>query len=154
HPCDYGTFIQRNGDTHDGRADVKVMPSATYACEQKLPAKVITDFVGTNGDTSYPALIQETRDQYLFLNYTSQFWDYTETSWISRKISPTFVLATTLRFQNGVYDNAARVNIPDNGPAVDSPITVSGVPGNAPSTLKVAVNIKHTYRGDLTLDLV
>ncbi|MDQ0793904.1 M4 family metallopeptidase [Streptomyces sp. B1I3] len=34
------------------------------------------------------------------------------------------------------------------------PVVVSGVTGNAPSNLSVAVNITHTYRGDLVLDLV
>ena len=37
---------------------------------------------------------------------------------------------------------------------INSPITVSGRTGNAPSTLKVFVNILHTYRGDLKVDLV
>ena len=35
-----------------------------------------------------------------------------------------------------------------------SPITVSGVTGNAPSDLQVSVDIKHTYRGDLQIDLI
>ncbi|MCR3753861.1 S8 family peptidase [Lentzea californiensis] len=52
------------------------------------------------------------------------------------------------------FENAADVAIPDNGAAVTSPITVSGVTGNAPATLKVDVNIVHTYRGDLVVDLV
>ncbi|MFD9539971.1 M4 family metallopeptidase [Streptomyces sp. NPDC060022] len=34
------------------------------------------------------------------------------------------------------------------------PVAVTGVTGNAPSDLSVAVNITHTYRGDLVLDLV
>ncbi|MFE4454248.1 M4 family metallopeptidase [Streptomyces sp. NPDC056796] len=34
------------------------------------------------------------------------------------------------------------------------PIVVSGITGNAPSALSVAVDITHTYRGDLVLDLV
>ncbi|MGW0786720.1 M4 family metallopeptidase [Streptomyces sp. NPDC002911] len=34
------------------------------------------------------------------------------------------------------------------------PVVVSGVTGNAPSDLSVAVDISHTYRGDLVLDLV
>ncbi|WP_329040726.1 M4 family metallopeptidase [Streptomyces sp. NBC_00178] len=34
------------------------------------------------------------------------------------------------------------------------PVVVTGLTGNAPSTLSVAVNITHTYRGDLVLDLV
>lgn len=35
-----------------------------------------------------------------------------------------------------------------------SPITVSGVTGNAPATTKVDVNIVHTYRGDLVINLI
>ncbi|MFE0578415.1 MULTISPECIES: M28 family metallopeptidase [unclassified Streptomyces] len=53
------------------------------------------------------------------------------------------------------FENTTDVNIPDSpAPAVNSPITVSGVPGNAPATTKVDVNIVHTYRGDLVVDLV
>jgi serine protease AprX len=37
---------------------------------------------------------------------------------------------------------------------IESPITVSGVAGNAPAALKVEVNITHTYIGDLTVTLV
>ena len=46
------------------------------------------------------------------------------------------------------------MSVPDAGSAVYSPITVSGITGNAPSTLSVYVNIVHTYRGDLVIDLV
>ncbi|HEX7307366.1 S8 family peptidase [Lentzea sp.] len=52
------------------------------------------------------------------------------------------------------FENTADVAIPDAGAAVTSPITVSGVTGNAPATLKVDVNIVHTHRGDLVIDLV
>ncbi|MBW5483617.1 M28 family metallopeptidase [Streptomyces bambusae] len=53
------------------------------------------------------------------------------------------------------FENTADVNIPDSpGAAVTSPITVSGVAGNAPATTKVDVNIVHTYRGDLVIDLI
>ncbi|OEJ33225.1 M28 family metallopeptidase [Streptomyces subrutilus] len=53
------------------------------------------------------------------------------------------------------FENTADVNIPDSpGAAVNSPITASGVAGNAPATTKVDVNIVHTYRGDLVVDLV
>jgi aminopeptidase S len=53
------------------------------------------------------------------------------------------------------FENTADVSIPDYpGAAVTSPITVSGVTGNAPATTKVDVNIVHTYRGDLVVDLV
>lgn len=37
---------------------------------------------------------------------------------------------------------------------MESPIQVTGVAGNAPASLRVSVDIKHTYRGDLVVDLV
>ncbi|WP_128374765.1 S8 family peptidase [Streptomyces cavernae] len=52
------------------------------------------------------------------------------------------------------FSSTAAVSIPDAGSAVESPITVSGISGNAPSALQVTVDITHTYRGDLVLDLV
>ncbi|MEU1409025.1 M4 family metallopeptidase [Streptomyces sp. NPDC005728] len=52
------------------------------------------------------------------------------------------------------YESTSPVSIPDNGPAVTSNITVSGRSGNAPSNLSVSVNITHTWRGDLVIDLV
>ncbi|HVK23911.1 MAG TPA: trypsin-like serine protease [Actinokineospora sp.] len=53
-----------------------------------------------------------------------------------------------------VFENANNVNIADNGAAVTSSVAVSGVSGNAPATLKVGVDIKHSWRGDLVIDLV
>ncbi|MFB6621535.1 M28 family metallopeptidase [Streptomyces sp. NPDC056374] len=53
-----------------------------------------------------------------------------------------------------VFENTADVSIPDNGAAVTSTVNVTGITGNAPSALKVDVNIVHTYRGDLVVDLV
>ncbi|MGW3361254.1 M4 family metallopeptidase [Streptomyces bungoensis] len=52
------------------------------------------------------------------------------------------------------YENSTPLSIPDNGPAVTSNITVSGRSGNAPSNLQVAVDITHTWRGDLVIDLI
>ncbi|WP_229832913.1 M28 family peptidase, partial [Streptomyces purpureus] len=52
------------------------------------------------------------------------------------------------------YENTADVAIPDNGAAVTSTVNVSGRTGNAPATLKVGVDIIHTWRGDLVVDLV
>ncbi|MGW1515829.1 M4 family metallopeptidase [Streptomyces sp. NPDC002287] len=52
-----------------------------------------------------------------------------------------------------VFENTTDYAINDNA-TVESPITVSGRPGNAPATLKVDVNILHTYIGDLKVDLV
>ncbi|MEU6777512.1 M4 family metallopeptidase, partial [Streptomyces sp. NPDC046759] len=54
----------------------------------------------------------------------------------------------------GVYDNGTPVAIPDNGPAVTSSITVSDRTGNAPGNLQVSVDITHTWRGDLVIDLI
>ncbi|MET9609774.1 S8 family serine peptidase [Streptomyces sp. NPDC006512] len=51
------------------------------------------------------------------------------------------------------FENTGDFAIGDNT-TVESPITVSGVTGNAPAALKVGVNIAHTYIGDLKVDLV
>ncbi|MFH8759425.1 M28 family metallopeptidase [Streptomyces atroolivaceus] len=53
-----------------------------------------------------------------------------------------------------VFSNADNVSVPDNGAAVTSSVPVTGRTGNAPSALKVGVDIKHTYRGDLVVDLL
>lgn len=50
--------------------------------------------------------------------------------------------------------NDTDVAIPDAGSAVTSTITLSNCNRNASSSAKVAVDIKHTYRGDLVVDLI
>ncbi len=52
-----------------------------------------------------------------------------------------------------VFANAANVTVNDNA-TVTSSIAVTGRTGNAPAALKVDVDIKHTWRGDLVVDLV
>jgi Zn-dependent metalloprotease len=52
------------------------------------------------------------------------------------------------------FENTADVAIPDRGSAVTSSVTVSGRTGNAPSNLQVAVDIVHSYIGDLKVELV
>ncbi|WUQ89081.1 S8 family serine peptidase [Kitasatospora purpeofusca] len=51
------------------------------------------------------------------------------------------------------FETLTDAAITDNA-TVDSPLAVTGVGGNAPTALKVGVDIKHTYRGDLVLSLV
>ncbi|MFE4215673.1 M28 family metallopeptidase [Streptomyces sp. NPDC056844] len=66
----------------------------------------------------------------------------------------TLSAGTTTPPAGTVFSNAADVAVPDNGAAVTSSVSVTGRTGNAPSALKVAVDIKHTYRGDLVVDLL
>jgi hypothetical protein len=68
--------------------------------------------------------------------------------------------ATIAAFRGGgggggtqTYTNATDYTISDNT-TVDSPVTVSGRSGNGPASASIAVNIVHTYRGDLKVDLV
>ncbi len=51
------------------------------------------------------------------------------------------------------FENLTDYAISDNA-TVESPVTVSGITGNAPATLSVPVDIKHTYIGDLKVDLI
>ncbi|ESU51654.1 S8 family peptidase [Streptomyces filamentosus] len=51
------------------------------------------------------------------------------------------------------FENTTGYPINDNA-TVESPITVTGITGNAPASLQVPVNISHTYIGDLKIDLV
>ncbi|MFE9686336.1 S8 family serine peptidase [Streptomyces sp. NPDC006285] len=53
----------------------------------------------------------------------------------------------------GYFENTADYAIADNS-TVNSPVTVSGVTGNAPAALSVPVNIVHTYIGDLQVQLI
>ncbi|WP_137994017.1 M28 family peptidase [Streptomyces vilmorinianum] len=66
----------------------------------------------------------------------------------------TLSAGTTTPPPGPVFENTADVSIPDNGAAVTSTVNVTGVTGNAPATLKVGVDIIHTWRGDLVVDLV
>ncbi|MFJ9738994.1 S8 family peptidase [Streptomyces sp. NPDC101166] len=52
------------------------------------------------------------------------------------------------------FSNTTAVAVPDNGAAIESAIAVTGRTGNAPASLQVGVNITHTYRGDLVIDLI
>ncbi|MEV0140599.1 M28 family metallopeptidase [Streptomyces globisporus] len=54
----------------------------------------------------------------------------------------------------GVFSNTTDVAVPDAGAAVTSSVAVTGRTGNAPAALQVGVDIKHTYRGDLVVDLL
>ncbi|MEK9521762.1 S8 family serine peptidase [Streptomyces sp. NPDC087908] len=60
---------------------------------------------------------------------------------------------TTTTPPGSVFTNATDVTIVDNA-TVSSSIVVSGRTGNAPAALKVGVDIRHTWRGDLVIDLV
>jgi aminopeptidase S len=51
------------------------------------------------------------------------------------------------------FTNDTDVAIPDLT-TVFSPVTVSGVPGTVPPTLAIGVDIRHTYQGDLVVDVL
>ncbi|MEO8670993.1 MAG: S8 family serine peptidase [Tahibacter sp.] len=60
---------------------------------------------------------------------------------------------TTGGVPGGTFTNTTNFNIPDPG-NVTSSIAVSGQTGNASATTSVTVNIVHTWRGDLQIDLI
>ncbi|MEU1193270.1 M4 family metallopeptidase [Streptomyces sp. NPDC005859] len=52
------------------------------------------------------------------------------------------------------FVNPGDVRIADAGAPAESPLIVTGRDGNAPGALEVAVDIVHSYRGDLIIDLI
>jgi subtilisin-like proprotein convertase family protein len=62
-----------------------------------------------------------------------------------------FLSAWSLTFPS--YESQTSLAIPNPG-SVDSPITVTGLTGNAPKELKVHVEITHQKRGDLKIQLL
>ncbi|WP_436493578.1 M14 family metallopeptidase [Actinokineospora sp. HUAS TT18] len=95
------------------------------------------------GDEIIPAQTSRNKESVLYL------LDYADCP--KRAIGGT--CGTTPPPPGKVFENANNVNIPDAGAAVTSDVAVSGLSGNAGS-LKVDVDIKHTWRGDLVIDLV
>jgi subtilisin family serine protease len=74
--------------------------------------------------------------------------------------SPNLLLYTGTGAQNptppagcAAVTNGTDFLIPDLG-TVSSPITIAGCAGNASASAQVTVNIVHTYRGDLVVDLI
>ncbi|AVP96742.1 hypothetical protein C7S18_05805 [Ahniella affigens] len=59
----------------------------------------------------------------------------------------------TISTPRTTYSNTTDYTVGDNT-TVNSPITISGRTGNAPSDTSVTVDIIHTYQGDLKVDLV
>lgn len=51
------------------------------------------------------------------------------------------------------FENTDDYQVRDNA-TVESPLPVTGLTGNAPSNLSVTVDIRHTFRGDLKVELV
>ncbi|MGV9273638.1 M28 family metallopeptidase [Streptomyces griseosporeus] len=66
----------------------------------------------------------------------------------------TLTSGTTTPPAGKVFENTTDVAIPDNGAAVTTSVNVTGITGNAPGNLAVGVDIVHTWRGDLVVDLV
>ncbi|KOV33074.1 peptidase M4 [Streptomyces sp. XY431] len=66
------------------------------------------------------------------------------------RITTTF----TWKVSPGIFTSTTAVPIPDGGPAIFSDIVVDRIPGQASRDLGVGVDIKHTWRGDLVVDLV
>ncbi len=70
-------------------------------------------------------------------------------------VSLTASYSTTGTTPGPVFNNNVVTAIPDNNTTgISSAIVVSGVVGAASATLKVPVNITHTYQGDLTVELI
>lgn len=80
--------------------------------------------------------------------YYVMIYSYKPYSGVS--LSPTYAPAS---IQQNIFSSSTRVNIPDNNPVgVTSNINVSRT-GNA-GNVEITYNIIHTYRGDLTVEII
>ncbi|MCP2269351.1 S8 family peptidase [Actinokineospora diospyrosa] len=77
----------------------------------------------------------------------------TATDAANKSGSASFTITVSTTGGCGPVTNDTDVAIRDNA-TVESPVTVSGCTGNASATASVAVNIAHTYIGDLVVTLV
>ncbi|KPI16439.1 Aqualysin 1 [Actinobacteria bacterium OV450] len=68
-------------------------------------------------------------------------------------INPGTSTTDKLLYIGARFENATDYPILDFS-TTQSPITVTGVTGNAPATLRISVDIKHTAIGDLQIDLI
>ncbi|HWT15216.1 MAG TPA: M4 family metallopeptidase, partial [Patescibacteria group bacterium] len=133
-----GLKFVTSGGTGDADLYVKFgsAPTTTsYTCKSEG---------GTNAETCNIATAQAG-------TYYVMVKAYTAFSGLS--ITGSYSTGTTPPPTTQTYSNTADYQIRDNT-TVDSPITVSGRSGNAPSTASVTVAIVHTYQGDLKVDLV
>ncbi len=152
----------------DGRSDhapfksagVKVGGIFTGASRTKTAAQV-TKWGGTAGvafDRCYHAACDTTsniNDTALDRNSDAMSYGLWELTGPTTSPSPTGspTPSPTTSPGGSYFENLTNVNIPDASTAVTSNVTVNRA-GNAPSGLQVGVDIKHTYRGDLVIDLV
>ncbi|WP_285509373.1 trypsin-like serine protease [Actinokineospora sp. NBRC 105648] len=180
---DSGTFtIAGWGATSEGgaqqrylrKATVPFVSDATCSATGSYPNLVKSDSIcagysqgGTDtcqGDSGGPMFRRDNNNAWIQVGIVSwgdgcarakKYGIYTEVSHFAAAIAAAAQnLGGTTPPAGKVFQNTDNLNVPDAGAAVTSTIAVSGVTGNAPSTLKVDVDIKHTYRGDLVLDLV
>jgi bacterial leucyl aminopeptidase len=101
------------------------------------------------GDGTTSALANPTRTYAASGTYTVTL-TVTDNGGASNTVSKTVTVGSS---GAQTYTNLTDYPINDNT-TVNSPIIVSGRTGNASATTPVAVNIVHTYKGDLKVDLV
>ena len=156
----YYSFAHEIGHLQSARHDAAADPSTTpyaYGHGYRAPNNAWRTIMAYNCSPSCPRLNYWSNPD---VTYQGQAMGTASTAHNQRVLVNT--KATIAGFRGSTpppptgtqtYSNAADYQIRDNA-TVESPITVSGRTGNAPSNASVSVNIVHTYRGDLLVQLV
>ncbi|MFK0289235.1 M4 family metallopeptidase [Streptomyces sp. NPDC090442] len=128
--------------------DNQPVPGIGRANAEKIWFKALTQYMNANTDYAgaRTATLQAAADLF---GQGSATYNTVADTWAAVNVGS----RTTPGGGDNVFESTAKVAIPDRGSAITSPITVSRG-GQAPSALKVTVDISHAFRGDLVVDLL
>ncbi|MFE6685922.1 M4 family metallopeptidase [Streptomyces sp. NPDC057743] len=128
--------------------DNQPVPGIGRANAEKVWFKALTQYMNANTDYAgaRTATLQAAADLF---GQGSATYNTVADTWAAVNVGS----RTTPGGGDSVFESTAKMAIPDHGSAITSPIAVSRS-GQAPSGLKVTVDISHAYRGDLVIDLL
>ncbi len=145
-PTEPAVGIQGRSD-HGPFSDANIPVSGMFSGAEGQKTSAQAQKWGGTANTAYDPCYHRSCDRTTNVNATALDRNTDAIAHSIWKLAVTGTGVPGPRFEN--QNDVAIVDLQ----TVESPITVSGVTGNAPSALQVSVDIQHTYRGDLQIDV-